>query len=185
DEKSWRLFNADFETATENGKSVVRMKPKIILKKPGNIALALVEGLEFGEGVIEIDLKGNGKKELSFLGVAFGAVDAKTLEAVYLRPAHFGTRQAVQYIAWPEYTWRRINKEKPGIFESAVKPVPDSGAWFHARIEVTKKKVSLWLNDTKEPCFVVDRLVSREKGMVGLFLDSDQGAFSNPRIIAK
>ena len=183
DGKTWKLFNADCEAATEDGLSVVRMKPKVKEKTPSNVGLALVEGLEFGEGVFEVDLKGNGKREFSFLGVAFGAADGKNFEALYLRPFHFGTPRAVQYVAWPEHTWETLRKRKPGIFEVAVKPVPDSNAWFHARIEVTKKKVRVFVNDAKEPCLVVDRLASREKGKVGLWVDSQDGAFSNLKIV--
>jgi hypothetical protein len=38
-----------------------------------------VERLEFAEGSVEIDLKGMGKSEPSFLGVALSVVDGKRL----------------------------------------------------------------------------------------------------------
>ena len=41
-----------------------------------DIGLALVEGVAFTEGVLEIDLKGKGSDEASFLGLAFGDVRA-------------------------------------------------------------------------------------------------------------
>jgi hypothetical protein len=52
---------------------------------------------------------------------------------------------------------------RPGVYKSSVNPVPDPAGWFHARIEVTKKKVSVFVNEAKEPCLIVDRLASREK----------------------
>ena len=61
--------------------------------------------------------------------------------------------------------------------------MPDPGGWFHARIEVTKQKVRVWVDDAKEPCLVVDRLAGREKGKVGLWVDSREGAFRNLRIV--
>ena len=189
DGKIWRVINADSNTAMEDGKRVVRLKPKGKANTPSDIGLALVEGLEFAEGTLEIDLKGKGKSETSFLGVAFSVVDGKTFEAVYFRPFNFLRDdksfrvRAVQYVAWPDHTWEKLRKGKPGVYESAVKPIPDPGGWFHARIEVTKQKVSVWVDDAKEPCLVVDRLAGREKGKVGLWVDSKEGAFRNLRIV--
>ena len=185
DGKIWNVINADFDTVMEDGKRVVRLKPKGKANTPSDIGLALVQGLEFAEGTLEIDLKGRGEAETSFLGLAFSAVDGKTFEAVYFRPFNFRRDdpayrvRAVQYIAWPDDTWEKLRREKPGKFESAVRPVPDPGGWFHARIEVKKNKVSVWVDDGKQPSLVVDRLARREKGKVGLWVDTKQSSFSN------
>ena len=107
DKKIWSVINAEFDTAMEDGKRVVRLKPKGKATTPSDVGLALVEGVEFGEGTLEVDLKGKGKFETSFLGVAFSAVDGKTFEAVYFRPFNFMRDdasfrvRAVQYVAWP------------------------------------------------------------------------------------
>jgi hypothetical protein len=189
DGKVWSVLNADGDTAVEDGKRVVRLKPKGKANTPSDIGLALVGGLEFAAGTLEIDLKGKGKLERSFLGVAFSVVDEKTFEAVYFRPFNFMRDdesyrvRAVQYVAWPDHTWEKLRKATPGKYESAAKPIPDPGGWFHARIEVTKQKVSVWVDHAKEPCLVVDRLTSREKGRVGLWVDSKEGAFSNLKIL--
>jgi 3-keto-disaccharide hydrolase len=189
DGKIWNVINADCDTAMEDGKRVVHLKPKGKVNTGSNVGLALVEGLEFAEGTLEVDLKGKGKRETSFVGVAFSAADGKTFESIYFRPFNFLRDdksfrvRAVQYVAWPDQTWEKLRKEKPGKYESAVKPIPDPGGWFHARIEVTKQKVSVWVDDAKEPCLVVDRLASREKGKVGLWVDSKDGAFSNLKIL--
>ncbi len=188
DAKVWSVLNANVEAAREGGKSVARVDPKINPQKPSNAGLALVEGLEFGEGTLEVDLKGRGKVERCFLGVAFNVADAKTFEAVYFRPFNFlrdpesFRAHSVQYISWPDNTWEKLREGKPGQYESTVKPVPDPAGWFHARVEVTKKKVRVWVDDAKEPCLVVDRLGSRGKGKVGLWVDSRNGLFSNLKI---
>lgn len=188
DGKSWKVINSNSDAALEDGKRVVRLNPKGgDIPGASNTGMALVEGLEFSEGTLEIDLKGKGKQERSFLGLAFSVVDDKTYEAVYFRPFNFMKddeyrNRAVQYVSWPDHSWEKLRKDKPGMFESAVKPVPDPSGWFHARIEVKKQKVSVWVDDAKEPCLVVDRLASREKGKVGLWVDSREGAFSNLKI---
>jgi hypothetical protein len=189
DAKTWSVINADFSTGAEEGEGVIRLTPKGKVSKGSNTGLALVQGLEFAEGTLEIDLKGKGKWDASFVGVAFSVADGKTFEAVYFRPFNFLRDpesfrvHGVQYIAWPVHTWEKLRKETPGKYESAVKPTPDPSGWFHARVEVTKHKVRVWVDDAKEPCLVVDRLASREKGKVGLWVDSHDGAFRNLKIL--
>jgi Domain of Unknown Function (DUF1080) len=187
--QSWHLINAESNSAMEAARRVIRLRPKGEVTPASNIGLALVEGLEFGVGTLDIDLKGKGKSERSFVGVAFSAADGKNFEAVYFRPFNFQREdpyraRAVQYVAWPDHTWEKLREGQPGKYESAIKPIPDPSGWFHARIEVTKHKVRVWVNDSKQPCLVVDRLASREKGKVGLWVDSHEGWFSNLKVRA-
>jgi hypothetical protein len=187
-DKVWSVINADCRTAMEDGKRMVRMRPKGGNLGGSNVGLALAEGVDFAEGTIEIDLKGNGKYDRRFMGVAFNVVDGKTFEAVYFRPFNFMAddpfrERAVQYVCWPQHTWEKLRGGSPGVYESSVKPVPDPGGWFHARIEVAKNKVRVWVNDAREPCLVVDRLTNREKGKIGLWVDSNEGTFSDLTVL--
>jgi hypothetical protein len=183
DPRRWRVIDAD---AIVDG-PVVRLKPHGDPAVGSHIGLALLRNVKFSEGTLEIDLRGGGPQEASFLGLAFGAADAKTFEAVYFRPFRFADEDpearghAVQYIAWPEYTWEKLRREKPGVYEAAIQPVPDPAGWFHARIDVTKQNVSVSIDGSTQPCLVVDRLGHRQ-GDVGLWVDSMPGAFRNFRI---
>ena len=183
DAKSWRVIDAD---ASVEG-TIVRLKPHGDPAVGSNIGMALVQNLKFSEGTLEIDLRGAGPREASFLGLAFGVADAKTFEAVYFRPFRFvdgdpdARSHAVQYVAWPEYTWEKLRKDKPGAYEAAIQPVPDPAGWFHAHIVITKQKVSVSVDGSAKPCLVVDRL-GRRQGDVGLWVDSMPGAFRNRRI---
>ena len=183
DAKIWRVIDAD---ASVEG-PVVRLKPHGDPAVGSRIGLALAQNVKFSEGTLEIDLRGGGKQQASFLGLAFGFADAKTFEAVYFRPFRFADddpearRHAVQYVAWPEYTWEKLRKDKPGVYEAAIRPVPDPAEWFHVRIDVTKQKVSVSVDGSTQPCLVIDRLGHRE-GNVGLWVDSMPGAFRNLRI---
>ena len=183
DGRSWQVVDAD---ASVEG-PVVRLKPHGDPAVGSHIGLALVRNVKFSEGTLEIDLRGAGQQESSFLGLAFGITDARTFEAVYFRPFRFidddadARSHAVQYVAWPEYTWEKLRKDKPRVYEAAIQPVPDPAGWFHARIEVTKQKVSVSIDGSARPCLVVDRLGRRE-GDVGLLVDSMPGAFRNFRI---
>jgi hypothetical protein len=183
DPKSWKVIDAD---ASVEG-PVVRLKPHGDPAVGSNIGLALLQNVTFSEGTLEIDLRGAGQQRASFLGLVFGVADAKTFEAVYFRPFRFvdddpdARSHAVQYVAWPEYTWEKLRKDKPGVYETAIQPVPDPAGWFHARIDVTKEKVSVSIDGSARPCLMVDRLGRRE-GAVGLWVDSMPGDFRNLRI---
>ena len=182
DAKRWRVIDAD---ASVEG-SALRLKPHGDPAVGSHIGLALVQNVTFSEGTLEIDLRGAGKQQASFLGLAFGVTDATTFEAVYFRPFRFADddpearRHAVQYVAWPEYTWEKLRKDTPGVYEAPIQPVPDPAGWFHARIDVTKQTVSVSVNGAP-PCLVVDRLGHRE-GNVALWVDSMPAAFRNLRI---
>jgi hypothetical protein len=183
DAKSWRVIDAD---ASVDG-AVVTLKPHGDPAVGSNIGLALVQNVNFSEGTLDVDLRGAGTQQASFLGLAFGVTDAKTFEAVYFRPFRFAAddpdarSHSVQYVAWPDYTWEKLRRDQPHIFEAAIQPAPDPAGWFHVRIEVTKQKVSVWVDGSTQPCLVVDRLAHRE-GAVGLWVDSMPAAFRNLRI---
>jgi hypothetical protein len=188
DGKTWSIINTEPSASVEEGKRVVRLFP-IGGDGPGsNVAMALVGGLEFDEGTIEIDLRGSGRVQRSFLGVAFAVVDAKRFEAVYFRPFNFAPDdvthrgRAVQYVAWPQHTWEELRANTPGVYEAPIDPVPDAARWFHARIEVAKQQVRVFVDGAKKPCLTVERLGTVAKGRVGLWVDSHEGSFANLKI---
>jgi hypothetical protein len=194
DAQRWTLLNADVHPTVEQQRPVLLMEPSgaaTASQAGSNVGLALVGGLDFSEGTIEVDLRGNGEAEASFLGVAFDVADDKTFEAIYFRPFNFkregdGYRaHAVQYVSWPEHTWEKLRQGHPGVYEATVSPVPDPSGWFHARVEVTRRTVRVWVDDGRAPSLVVDRLGTRARGRVGLWVDSKRGAFRNLRVSAR
>lgn len=190
DARSWTLVNGEATATVDEGMSALRLAPHGGNKKGSNIALAVAHGVEFTTGTIEVDLKGNGEAQASFLGVAFGAGagDGASYEAVYFRPFNFRAgdaphrAHAVQYIAWPEHTWEALRTATPGVYESAIDPAPDPARWFHARIEVAPATVRVFVDGSAQPCLAVDRLASATKGSVALWVDSQQGAFANLKV---
>ena len=78
-----------YPQALDDFSEVVRLRPKGVPGPGSLVGMALVEGVRFTEGSIEVDLKGKGKAQRSFLGVAFAVADGKTFEAVYFRPFNF------------------------------------------------------------------------------------------------
>lgn len=187
DGKTWKTTHATAQTLTVDGKQAVRLQAEG--DSANRIAgLSVASGTEFTTGVIEVDLKGKNLRQQSFLGVAFNVADERTFEAVYFRPFNFKAEEpfrlrAVQYIAWPEYTWETLRKAHPGQFEKPVNPVPDPDGWFHARIEVKEQEVRVFVDAAPEPSLVVQRLAKGNiKRPVGLFVDVAEGLYANLEI---
>jgi hypothetical protein len=180
--KGFKIFNRSLSGL--NDKKGVRLS-----ESPGD-GVAYLEGLEFANGAIEIDIKGKDVQQQSFVGVAFHGLDEKTYDAIYFRPFNFKTEdqarriRAVQYISHPTYTWNKLRAETPGKYEKPVIPAPDPNDWFHARIVVASPKVSVFINDAKEPSLVVEQLSDRKKGLIGLWVGNTSGGdFANLKIV--
>src|SRR5213596_107214 len=162
----------------------------IHLSASADNGVAYLQGIELGNGTIELDVRGKDVPQQSFVGVAFHGVDGTTYEAIYFRPFNFRAVDparrihAVQYISHPTYTWQKLRTEQLGKFEQAVNPVPDPNAWFHVRVVVASPRVSVFVGDAKEPSLVVDQLSDRKKGLIGLWVGNNSGGdFANFRII--
>ena len=187
DRTAWSVTNAESHAAVEDGRSVLRLAPIGGNRKGSNVGMALVAGTTFGEGTIDVDLRGQVAAGASFVGVAFGVVDADRYEAVYFRPFRFRSENvvershAVQYVAWPEHTWEALRARAPGVYEAAIAPVPEPAGWFHAHIEVDRSTVKVFVDRATEPTLVIKRLRSSSGG-VGLWVDSQEGSFANLRI---
>jgi 3-keto-disaccharide hydrolase len=182
--KGLKVFNRSLSNLKDGAKKGVRMS-----ESPGD-GVAYLEGVEFSNGTIEFDVKGKDVQQQSFVGVAFHGLDEKTYDAIYFRPFNFKAEdparrlRAVQYIAHPTYTWQKLREEHPGKYEQPISPVPDPNDWFHVRVVVASPKVSVFVNDAKEPSLVVNQLSDRKKGLVGLWVGNTSGGdFSNFKIV--
>ncbi len=182
-DKTWKIHNRTATAIQEVGKSGVRFD-----EKEGD-GVAWIPGLKFAEGTIECDLRGKNVLQRSFVGIAFHGVDEKVYDAIYFRAFNFKAEDpvrrshAVQYISHPAHTWSKLRNEFPLKYEQPVQPVPDPEGWFHARIVIANGKVSVFVNDAREPSLVVDKLNARTDGMIGVWLGTNSGGdFANLKI---
>lgn len=148
-----------------------------------------IEGTDFAEGTLEIDIRGRDVMQRSFVGVAFHRKDDKTYEAVYLRPFNFRSQDpvrrdhAVQYIAVPDYDWPRLRKEFPEEFENPVDASVSPTDWVPLRIAVTGTTVQVFVGAATTPTLEVRRLASHTRGEIGLFTgNGSDGAFAKLRV---
>jgi hypothetical protein len=182
--KGLNVFNRSLSSFKDGAQKGVRMN-----EVPGD-GVAYLTGVEFSNGSIELNIRGKDVQGQSFVGMAFHGLDGKTYDAIYFRPFNFKTEdqarrlRAVQYISHPTYTWDKLRAEHPGKYEQPVNPVPDPNDWFRARVVVASPKVSVFVNDGKETCLVVNQLSDRKKGLVGLWVgNNSSGDFANFKIV--
>ncbi len=180
-----QLHNRTLTVDKEGGRTVVRLDAR-----PGDGGV-LLDGVQLGEGTIEVDLRGKDVMQQSFLGIAFHVVDWTTYDAVYFRPFNFRATaaerrsHAVQYISHPAHTWQRLRAERTGQFEKAIDPPPDPNAWFHARIVLAAAKVEVYVDNATTPSLVVDDLGDAKSGGVALWVgNGSDGSFARLKITA-
>jgi hypothetical protein len=150
---------------------------------PGG-ALAWLDDVEIGDGVIELDVRGKDAFQQSFPGVAFRAAGDSAYDAVYLRPFNFRAadpvrrQHAVQYVARPDYDFDRLRRERPEEFENPVEPAPDPNGWVHLRVVLAGPRVSVYVGEGAEPDLVVRSLSGRGRGRVALHNPGDYANLS-------
>jgi hypothetical protein len=178
-----RLHNVTAEAATLEGKRGVRVRFDEAIRQrmeamtpqereatlqTGELTepLALIDGLEFGNGVIEAEIAGSPRTDVfkdarGFVGIAFRVQkDLRTYDAFYLRPTNgraddqLRRNHSVQYISHPEWTWPRLRKETPEKYESYVDLVP--GVWTKIRIEVKGAQAKLFVHGQTQPTLIVN-----------------------------
>ncbi len=148
--------------------------------------LCILTGTTFETGTIELELLGENNPGKSFIGVAFNIEDEENYEAIYFRPFNFlATEQVrkehmVQYIHHPEDTWYSLREERTGEFENEIPVPPDPDDWFKARIVVSEKSVSVFVNDISNPVLSVERLATPASNNIGLWTgNGSSGRFKN------
>ncbi len=157
-------------------------------EKPGN-GVVWIEGSDFAEGTLEVDVRGRDMVGQSFLGLAFHGKDDNTYEAVYLRPFNFRAQDpvrhqhAVQYIAPPDYDWPRLRKEFPEEFENPVDSSVAPTDWVPLRLVVKGQTIQIYVGKVTAPTLEVRKLGKLERGLVGLWTgNNSDGDFANLRI---
>ena len=188
-----RLHNVAAEPATLRGKKGLRVT--ISKEAEGRLQgmtpeqqlqvhqLAVIEGLDFANGIIEAELAGEpapGAPEgaRGFVGIAFRLQnDMRTYDAFYLRPTNGRAddqerrNHAVQYISHPDWPWFRLRKETPSKYESYVDLMP--GEWTKIKIDVRGDRARLYVHGQEQPTLIVNDLKTgaQGKGAVALWLD--------------
>jgi len=159
------------------------------VSEKANPGLVWIDGSDFGEGTIEVDVRGRDVMGQSFVGVAFHGTDDKTYESVYLRPFNFRAadaarrHHAVQYMMLPDYDWPRLRQEFPEEFEGQVDAALAPTDWMTLRVVVQGGKIQAFAGGAASPVLTVRKLGQLQRGLVGLWVgNNSDGDFANLRI---
>ena len=168
----------------------------IRLTRPGEdgAGIALVKGSQLHDGTIEVDIATKvtappGTRAPGFSGIAFRtATDASSFELFYLRPGNSHAEDqamrnhSVQYISVPSFSWQKLRREWPSIYESWADLRP--GQWTHLKIDVHGRQARLYINNSPDPSLIIDGLKGNSlDGAVGLWGYTRQETyFSNLKI---
>lgn len=159
-----------------------------LTESAGN-GIAWIEGSDFAQGTIEVDVRGRDVLQRSFLGIAFHRTNDDTYESVYLRPFNFRAsdpdrhQHAVQYMASPDYDWPRLRKEFPEEFENPVDASIAPTSWVPLKVIVKSKTIEIYVGPAKTPSLEVRKLGQADRGLIGLWVgNGSDGDFANLRI---
>jgi len=143
--------------------------------------IAIVRGITFEEGTIEVALTGDTARDAppnlrGFVGVAFRVVSGGSqYECIYLRPKNgrsedqLQRNHSAQYISVPGFPWNKLRSEHPGEYESYVDLVP--GEWTQVKIQVAGSKARLYVNGADQPVLIVNDLKQKpQEGAVALWV---------------
>ena len=162
---------------------------------PDDPKFAMIDGLEFHDGTIEVEVAGKllpdaPEQARGFIGVAFRiAPDLSAFECMYIRPTNGRAQQqlrrnrATQYFSYPDWKFDRLRQEVPGHYESYVDL--EAGVWTKLRIEVDGERAILFVHEPEQPTLIVNDLKHGPDatGAVGLYIDNGtEGFFRNLRI---
>ncbi len=157
--------------------------------------LAIVAGVDFGNGTIEVELAGSPAPGAQggargFVGVAWRLQDDNhTYDCFYLRPTNGRAddqerrNHSAQYISHPDWTWYRFRSETPSKYETYVDIVPSE--WIQVKITVEGEKARLYVNGAEQPTLIVNDVKSgaNASGKVALWIEgSTIGRFRNLKI---
>jgi pimeloyl-ACP methyl ester carboxylesterase len=183
DTAQWKVYNRSVSLVNDNGKKVVSFN-----ELPG-VGLMVLKNSDFSYGSIELDIKGNDKMQQSFVGFAFHGQSPDSYDAIYFRPFNFKSGDAVrrshsvQYISMPGNDWEKLRTQFPGKYEHGIEKAPGPNDWFHVKIEVMGKRVTVFVNNESTPSLTVDKLNQNIKGGFALWVgNSSGGAFANLKI---
>ena len=180
------------ERATHMGRQAIRLLESDSSRN--TLGLAVLNGVTFGDGTIEVDVAGRrgpyaAPDDRGFIGLAFRiAASAERFEYIYLRPDNgraadqIRRNHSTQYASHPDFPWPRMRKEWPEKYESYVDL--EYGAWTHMRIVVAGTTARLYVHEATQPALVVNDLKLGEgEGGVALWIASGtEGFFANLRI---
>jgi hypothetical protein len=125
---------------------------------------AILKDVEFGNGVIEVDVAFEGSR--CFAGIMFHIHQGRNFEDFYLRPHKSKFPDALQYtpVVKGIGCWQLFN----GDGFTALTEIPYN-EWIHVKLEVSGTQARVFLDNAESPALVINALrFGAIKGQIGL-----------------
>jgi hypothetical protein len=175
-------YGVTLKTELYKGKQALVVEQTIDKDNDNHYTFARLKGLDFHNGIIEITIAGQPKKNAvegarGFVGIAFRIPqDTSKFEVFYLRPANGRANDQVrrnhslQYVSYPGFPWPKLRKETPEKYESYADIV--TGEWIKIRIEVKDETAKLFVNGAEQPSLIVNDLKQGKnlRGSIGVWV---------------
>jgi hypothetical protein len=185
------VINGHTELVTYRGVRALKLVPSPETRGKDEDMMALLEGAEFKDGTIQLEVAGAPRPGMpadsrGFIGLSFRTgPHGSWSEVFYLRPTNgrandqLRRNHSVQYASHPEFPWYRLRQESPGVYESYADLEP--GAWTTMRVEVAGTSARLYVNGAAQPCLVVNDLKhGGGPGRIALWAHVETDAYFGP-----
>jgi hypothetical protein len=178
-----------------DGKKAVRVIKSSTVKKDDEPTYVKINGLNFKDGVIEIQvlsklLPDAPSHARGFIGLAFHINDDNSrFESIYIRPTNgiaedqLRRNRSIQYFSYPNFKFTDSRSSAPGQYESYADIAPNQ--WIKLKIEVKGAMAKLFINGAKQPNLIVNdlKMGPEQSGSIGLWVDiGTEGFFRNLRV---
>ena len=190
------VLNGRAERVVYRGVPAVTLVPSPETAGKDASVLALLDGAPFQDGIIELRVAGAPRAgapadSRGFVGLAFRTgAHGEWFELFYLRPTNgraddqLRRNHSVQYESSPDYSWNRLRRESPGVYESYVDLV--AGEWTTMKIVVEGATARLYVNGASQPCLVVNDLKhGTEPGRIALWAHVETDAYFGPISVSR
>jgi hypothetical protein len=190
------VVNGSAKRVTYRGRPALQLVPSAEALGKETSMLGILDGPEFTDGTIEIDVAGAPRADAfadarGFIGIPFRTGEhGAWSEVFYLRPTNgraedqLRRNHSVQYVSDPEYPWNRLRQESPGVYESYADLEP--GAWTRMKIVVQRKTARLYVNGAPQPVLVVNDLKHGDApGHIALWAHVATDAYFGPIEVAR
>ena len=196
DKNKLEAINSSMSIEKFMGKEVVKVIKDSTVSGSDLPTFAKLKGIEFKNGTIEIKVLSRLVPNApafarGFIGIAFRISDSNSkFECIYIRPTNgrandqIRRNHSIQYFSYPDYTFDRLRKEAPEMYESYA----DMGLneWIKLKIVIKDLQAKLFINDNKQPSLIVNDLKhgANSSGAIAFWVDSGtEGYFSDLKIL--